>query len=390
MDGFQFIIESPQETQGHKKRPRLVTSCDNCRLKKIKCLQPTPETQCEACKAAKVPCKFRDRERYFAERSRAIAGPSAAGPSNKQSPERASGMVSQEPLSRSSSVAPPPSSYSSPQAFQQPMNRSSSYSPPTTGYDSQSYARNQSYPPEHARATGTHHRSFYLLSEVYLRDCSLVSARHTPSGSSIYEEQVPYHSGSSGPTQTYQRHHASSSQSSQIFDPTLPQSPHRSLMPHFIQLFFHHMGRQCPFISYEDIQSKFHHQTLTPLLSASIASVSARFSDAPDLVAKGLHNVAEAYSDSAKSLLATLLHQHPPALDTLHAAMILAWAEYKSGRVLGFRQYSELAMRMALAMGLSDQATSQMSHYDQYETRLRSTWSSVTQLQVYATSAVTA
>jgi hypothetical protein len=29
MDGFQFILESPQATQSHKKRPRLVTSCDN-------------------------------------------------------------------------------------------------------------------------------------------------------------------------------------------------------------------------------------------------------------------------------------------------------------------------------------------------------------------------
>jgi len=28
-DAFQFIIESPQNSQGHKKRPRLVTSCDN-------------------------------------------------------------------------------------------------------------------------------------------------------------------------------------------------------------------------------------------------------------------------------------------------------------------------------------------------------------------------
>jgi hypothetical protein len=29
MDGFQFVFESPQATQNHKKRPRLVTSCDN-------------------------------------------------------------------------------------------------------------------------------------------------------------------------------------------------------------------------------------------------------------------------------------------------------------------------------------------------------------------------
>ncbi|KAG6812543.1 hypothetical protein H0H92_002312 [Tricholoma furcatifolium] len=28
-DSFQFIIESPQHSQSHRKRPRLVTSCDN-------------------------------------------------------------------------------------------------------------------------------------------------------------------------------------------------------------------------------------------------------------------------------------------------------------------------------------------------------------------------
>ncbi|KAH7916522.1 hypothetical protein BJ138DRAFT_1108621 [Hygrophoropsis aurantiaca] len=367
MDGFQFIIESPQETQGHKKRPRLVTSCDNCRLKKIKCLQPTPEAQCDACKAAKVPCKFRDRERYFAERSRAIAGPSATGPSRKHSPERASGMVSQDFPSRSSSTAPSAASYSPPQ-FQQQMSRSSSYSPPATGYQSPVYPRNQPYPPEHGRAATTHHR-------------------HTTSASSLYEDQMAYHSSSLNSTQTIQRHHVSNSQSSQIFDPIQSQAPHRNLMPHFIQLFFQHMGRQCPFMNYEDIQSKFQHQALPPLLSAAIASISARFSDAPDLVARGTQNVADAYNDSAKSILSTLLQQHPPAIETLHAAMLLAWSEYKSGRVVGFRQYSGLAMRMALAMGLSDEATSQMNQYDQYQARLRITWSSVTQLQAYAASA---
>ncbi|KAF7365348.1 TKL/TKL-ccin protein kinase [Mycena venus] len=78
-DSFQFIKPRPH-VQGYKERPRLVTSCDNCRLKKIKCLQPTPETKCEACKAARLPCRFRDRERYFAERSRAIAGPNVGSP----------------------------------------------------------------------------------------------------------------------------------------------------------------------------------------------------------------------------------------------------------------------------------------------------------------------
>lgn len=50
------------------------------RLKKIKCLQPYPDAKCDACSQAKVSCRFRDRERYFVERSRAIAGPSARAP----------------------------------------------------------------------------------------------------------------------------------------------------------------------------------------------------------------------------------------------------------------------------------------------------------------------
>lgn len=104
MDGLQIIIESPQDTQSHKKRPRLVTSCDNwsvsstmclipvvltptsSRLKKIKCLQPSPETQCEACTIAKIPCRFRDRERYFAERSRAITDLNARPPNRLDRP----------------------------------------------------------------------------------------------------------------------------------------------------------------------------------------------------------------------------------------------------------------------------------------------------------------
>jgi hypothetical protein len=98
MDCFQFVFESPQAAQNHKKRPRLVTSCDNwyafispvvftlltlldSRLKKIKCLQTSPDAKCDACNQANVSCRFRDRERYFVERSRVMAGPNSRSPS---------------------------------------------------------------------------------------------------------------------------------------------------------------------------------------------------------------------------------------------------------------------------------------------------------------------
>ncbi len=112
MDDIKFVHESPQLVQGQKKRPRLVTSCDNwyifiseglssvtrsprfsSRLKKVRCIQPSNSAKCESCEAAQVPCRYRDRERYFAERSRITSN---------SSPDRAQSRTP----SRSNSLAP--------------------------------------------------------------------------------------------------------------------------------------------------------------------------------------------------------------------------------------------------------------------------------------------
>ncbi|KAG2747717.1 hypothetical protein P692DRAFT_20857837 [Suillus brevipes Sb2] len=341
MDGFQFIIESPQETQGHKKRPRLVTSCDNCRLKKIKCLQSSPETQCEACKAAKIPCKFRDRERYFAERSRAIAGPSSAPPYHGSSSGRATTTTPES---------------SEPFQFECSMSRSPSYSPPGTA--SADHARYQTY-SDHSRPPAT--------------------SRHTAGADDHIRRYA-----TSGPGQALSRPHPTSGgyRPTQVFDPMHPQMPQRSWMPHFIQIFISQLGTQCAFLTYDDLYEKFRHQTLSPLLSNCIAALGARFSDIPDIVARGPHNVADIFCENAKEMLSAALNQ--PSLDVLHAVITLAWTEYKTGRLLGFRQYGDLAMRTAMAIGLSEESTRQMSPYDSYQNRLRLTWQSVSQL--YTTS----
>jgi hypothetical protein len=69
-------------------------SAPNSRLKKIKCVQVKSLSRCEACEAGNTPCQFRDRERYFAERSRIVTGASA-GPSPAHS--RRSSTQSIEP-----------------------------------------------------------------------------------------------------------------------------------------------------------------------------------------------------------------------------------------------------------------------------------------------------
>jgi len=363
MEGFQFIIESPQETQGHKKRPRLVTSCDNCRLKKIKCLQSSPETQCEACKAAKIPCKFRDRERYFAERSRAIAGPSSV-PSYHGSSSRATTSVPESSERSNSSgtneyATPASTAYTaSSQGYTNSISRSPSYSPPGTA--SADHGRYQTY-PDHSRPPTTHRHT--AAADDHTRRYG------TPGAGQALSRPPPTSSGY---------------RPAQVFDPIHPQMPQRSWMPHFIQIFISQLGSQCAFMTYDDLYEKFRHQTLSPLLSNCIAALGARFSDIPDVVARGPHNVADIFCENAKEMLSAALNQ--PSLDVLHAVITLAWTEYKTGRLLGFRQYGDLAMRTAMAIGLSEESTRQMSPYDSYQNRLRLTWQSVSQL--YASSAL--
>ena len=44
------------------------------RVKKIKCIQQPATGKCEACVSSNVPCYYRDREQYFAERTRLLSG----------------------------------------------------------------------------------------------------------------------------------------------------------------------------------------------------------------------------------------------------------------------------------------------------------------------------
>lgn len=120
-------------------------------------------------------------------------------------------------------------------------------------------------------------------------------------------------------------------------------------------------------------------------------------------------------------------------MDTLQAAILIAWAEYKSGRGHGTHPFGilfvyecqltrprparrgqgfvniatcvwcncrvlyvvtdgapfwfpQLAMQTATAIGLSEESSLQLSPYDPYQNRLRITWSSLNQLRVYASS----
>jgi len=155
-------------------------------------------------------------------------------------------------------------------------------------------------------------------------------------------------------------------------------------MPHYIHLFIQHFGAKCPYITYPDTLERFTRGILPPLLSNSIATLAVRFSDLPELMAQGLESIANFYGETAKTILSAVMYS--PSMETLHALMLLAWSEYHYGGIDRFRAYCEMAMRMTLHLGLSDNQTLRLNISEHGRTQLRATWSGVVQLELLASS----
>ncbi|KAJ2931307.1 hypothetical protein H1R20_g5842, partial [Candolleomyces eurysporus] len=312
--------------------------------------EPSPERKCEACKAAKIPCRFKDRERYFAERSRAIAGPSA----NAQPyPSDHSNGVD------AFSVA---SSSSSPSLSNSGL-RSNSHSPKASGLVSPEGDANGRYPyPADPRRDSEYSRNNSYGYPNYVG--SPAPVLHHPHNSRLPPHQPDY------------RH-------VQLTDPERSQFPHPSLMPHFIQLFFENLGHEYGFLTYDQLMNDYYEGRLPPALANCVAALASRFSNIPELTIRGLHNVAESYLDSAKGLVNPVLHL--PSMDTLHAIMLLAWAEYKNGKHPSFRSYAHNAVQMAQDLGLSDSEPI-MQIPDAERRRRQITWANILQLHSLLTS----
>jgi len=114
-----------------------------------------------------------------------------------------------------------------------------------------------------------------------------------------------------------------------------------------------------------------------------MASLAARYSQSSDVLTRGATAVSNAYADAAKSLLHD--SSHVPYIEILHAVIVLAWGEYKAGRVAGPTEYSQMATKLAMSLGLGNDVVGQNSS-ERERTLLSSTWTSVVQLQQIAAS----
>jgi len=156
------------------------------------------------------------------------------------------------------------------------------------------------------------------------------------------------------------------------------------MLVHLVQVFFECFSRNFPFLQFDDVSRRMFNGTLSPLLANSIASLAARYSQSSDVLVRGASAVSNAYTDVAKRLLHD--SSHVPYIEILHAVIVLAWSEYKAGRMAGPTEYSQMATKLAMSLGLGNDVAGQAASSERERTVLRSTWSSVVQLQQIAAS----
>ncbi|KAI0033449.1 hypothetical protein K488DRAFT_84891 [Vararia minispora EC-137] len=348
MDNLRFVLEAPHMTTQQKKRPRLVTSCDNCRLKKIKCVQSRSQEKCEACVAGGVACEFRDRERYFAERSRIVTAGSSS---------------SSAPYSRRSSRSPP-----------YPSRSSGAVSAGASG---------EWYTP--SPTPDPHQMRYMSNSPVYgVSTPSALSGDWFASGEVGSPSASSYFPSSRGGYNSFAMASGSpqsvsgSGYTPGLFDVRRSEFPDSALMPHYVQVFFQYYSRTFPFLSSSEVNQRLYDGSLSALQANAIAALAARYSQSPAVLERGASTAVNAYCDMARSLVSQ--SSLVPYIEILHAVILLAWADYKCGRSSNFSEYTQMATKMALSLGLGSESSATGISENERAVQ-RSTWATVLQLQ---------
>ena len=250
------------------------------RVKKIKCVQQPLTGKCEACVSSNVPCHYRDREQYFAERTRLLSGDSGVLRDASANAHNVAHLSTIDAHTLSSSRGSSPSYSSRSRSSNAPDTPSSSYSSP---FPHNVDISNLGSDPFLTFAAGFNIQQSLLTSCVHvpLRSLRLVlieacrdgfsmqplswsplpsSASHTPnlSGSDLVaprRDQATRTSPFLG-----------------LFDEIDHQQPHPHLMMAFLHVFFQKLGPTFPFLLLESVYERFLHRRLSPLLANAIAA----------------------------------------------------------------------------------------------------------------------
>ncbi|KFY49403.1 hypothetical protein V496_10044 [Pseudogymnoascus sp. VKM F-4515 (FW-2607)] len=131
--------------------------------------------------------------------------------------------------------------------------------------------------------------------------------------------------------------------------------PVPSLIRHLVKIFFIHLGCNFPFLRKDKVLRMMDDKHLAPILVDAICSLSARFSEDPQLVASfGPKRIkseyGQAFAQRAKAVVTdTFLC---PTVEALQACLLLAYEAFGDNKDSALWMYTGCAIRMASDLGL--------------------------------------
>ncbi|EUC67392.1 C6 transcription factor [Rhizoctonia solani AG-3 Rhs1AP] len=438
---FRFILEephggAPQKGQ-QRKRARLVTACDACRIKKIKCIRTPKVQQCEACRVSNGNCLYGDRDRYQAERglSYSYATQIIHG-DNEDMKEQATPSVNAYPSSVTSTddrSSYPPSHHSNDNGFADILTDMSR--PVSRKRKGSLLAEESEYPNRRFQSPVEVAQTLVDVNSANLTNGQIPELKritvpffryfgptaNTPGYRRVKVRTLTLDDSASVASHTSQCSFSPSAEkipSPQVKSslPVPPASPpiFRALHPNSNALangedeIYHVMataaasGRDCLFDParprYPNPKYLTHLANLFfdhlachfPFLDRT--QVMAQITDGtlPAILANCLAALAVRFSNRKELLkgprhlageaycdMAKLLVVHMlswPSVEVLQALVLIAWSEFGSGRDSGLWMYSRMAVGMAMDLGLGFEATVQLAATESEREKVRLTW----------------
>ncbi|RSH86917.1 hypothetical protein EHS25_003404 [Saitozyma podzolica] len=132
-----------------------------------------------------------------------------------------------------------------------------------------------------------------------------------------------------------------------IFDST--GMPHPHIWQPLFALFFKHMSQHFPSVSRQRMFERFESGTMSQFLAACICACGARFSP------EARDNPTQAcapFIAKAQELIVPLIHL--PTYDVVSGLLFLAWANYGQSSESGLWEFSGMAIRMGIDIGIHE------------------------------------
>jgi hypothetical protein len=132
-----------------------------------------------------------------------------------------------------------------------------------------------------------------------------------------------------------------------LFDPS--GMPYLHIRTPLFEIFFKHMSQHFPSLSYQRVTERFESGTMSNFLVNCICALAARFSEDAK---SSPPRACVAFIAKAQELVVPLLHL--PAHDVVTGLIMLSWANFGQNSESGLWQYSGMAIRMAIDIGLHE------------------------------------